>query len=57
MELPKSKKVDDIRHDDDEEVSPDRFGYQLPVLKKVNDDFSVTEVEFDTPLFVDTFSD
>tara|TARA_B110000305_G_C19350734_1_gene594116 strand:+ start:521 stop:682 length:162 start_codon:yes stop_codon:yes gene_type:complete len=53
MELPKSKKVDD----DDEEVSQDRFGYQLPVLKKVNDDFSVTEVEFDTPLFVDTFSD
>ena len=48
MELPKSKKVDD----DDEEVSQDRFGYQLPVLKKVNDDFSVTEVEFE-----DTFSD
>ena len=53
MELPKSKKVDD----NEEEVSLDRFGYKLPVLKKVNDDFSVTEVEFDTPLFVDKFSD
>lgn len=49
MELPKSKQVDD-----DEEVSLDRFGYQLPVLKKVNDD---SEVEFDTPLFVDEYSD
>ena len=54
MELPKSKKVDD---DEEEVVSLDRFGYQLPVLKKVNDDFSVTEVEFDTPLFDDKFSD
>jgi hypothetical protein len=53
MELPKSKKVDD----NEEEVSLDRFGYKLPVLKKVNDDLSVTEVEIDTPPFVDKFSD